>query len=60
MLFPYITQRGNHFDKFPVSNGAEGLFNILDDGIKADMERMKRVLAGKNAPGRHRVSRSIT
>jgi len=38
------------FDKFPVSNGAESLFYILDDGIKADMERMKREEAGKMLP----------
>ena len=46
----YYTKEEIIFDKYPVSNGAESLFYILDDGIKVDMERMKRVVAGEMLP----------
>lgn len=38
------------FDSIVGSGGAEGLLYVLDDGIRADIERRKRIEAGKYLP----------
>jgi hypothetical protein len=38
------------FDSINGPGGAEGLLYVLDDGIKADIERQKRIESGKYLP----------